>query len=161
MFPSLVLMSFPHPTPILSYFYCFCIPSYKEGRHINWLNSYVKVKVIFENCYLSDEQKVLACRLCGEAGADYIKTSTGYGTSGATAEDLKIMKANAGHGMKVKAAGGVRTLHDVLVVRKLGGARIGATASKPILEEAQRRAEKGELAELPDDAELVLGTGSY
>ena len=118
------------------------------------------VKVIFENCYLSDEQKIIACRLCDEAGADFVKTSTGYGTGGATAEDLILMRKHTKPETKIKAAGGIRTLDSALGVRKLGCARFGATATKAILEEAEQRYEKGELIELPDDAEIIIG-GSY
>ena len=118
------------------------------------------VKVIFENCYLSDEQKIIACKLCDEAGADFVKTSTGYGTGGATVADLRLMRANTKPETRVKAAGGVRTLDGALAVRKLGGTRFGATATKAILEDAKQRFEKGELAELSDDAEIIIG-GSY
>ena len=120
----------------------------------------VIVKVIFENCYLTDEQKIAACKLCDEAGADFVKTSTGYGAGGATVADLALMRANTKAETGVKAAGGVRTLNGALAVRKLGGTRFGATATKAILEDAKQRYLKGELAELPDGAELVLG-GSY
>ena len=120
----------------------------------------VVVKVIFENCYLSDEQKIIACRLCDETGADFVKTSTGYGTNGATSEDLILMRKHTKPETKIKAAGGIRTLDNALAVRKLGCARFGATATKAILEEATRRFEKGELAELSDDAEIIIG-GSY
>jgi deoxyribose-phosphate aldolase len=117
----------------------------------------VIVKVIFENCYLTDEQKITACRLC--AHADFIKTSTGYGTGGATAADLILFKAHARPGIRIKAAGGIRTLDAALAVRKLGAERFGATATKAILEEAQRRFELGELAEWPEGAEIVIGGG--
>ena len=118
------------------------------------------VKVIFENCYLSDAQKIKACKLCDEAGADFVKTSTGYGTGGATVEDLRLMRANTKPETRIKAAGGVRTLDGALAVRKLGGVRFGATATKAILEDAKQRFEKGELTELPDGADIVIG-GSY
>jgi len=120
----------------------------------------VTVKVIFENCYLSDEQKITACKLCDEAGADFVKTSTGYGTGGATAEDLILMRKHTKPETKIKAAGGIRTLDSALAVKKLGCTRFGATATKAILEEAAKRFEKGELAELSDDDEIVIG-GSY
>jgi deoxyribose-phosphate aldolase len=115
----------------------------------------VIVKVIFENCYLSDEQKIMACKLCDEAGADFVKTSTGYGTGGATAEDLILMRKHTKPGTKIKAAGGIRTLDGALAVRKLGCVRFGATATKAILDDAAQRYEKGELAELSDDAEII------
>jgi deoxyribose-phosphate aldolase len=120
----------------------------------------IPVKVIFENCYLSDELKIKACKLCDEAGADFVKTSTGYGTGGATVEDLKLMRANTKPETRIKAAGGVRTLNGALAVRKLGGARFGATATKAILEDAKQRYAKGELKELSDSDEIIIG-GSY
>jgi deoxyribose-phosphate aldolase len=95
------------------------------------------VKVIFENCFLADEHKEKLCHICGEARADFVKTSTGYGATGATDEDLKLMRRCAPPHVQVKAAGGVRTFERLLVVRGLGVTRIGATASKPILEECK------------------------
>ena len=86
-----------------------------------------KVKVIFENCYLNDEQKIKLCEICGELGADWVKTSTGYGTGGATIEDLKLMRQHAPTHVQVKAAGGVRDLDTLLEVRALGVTRVGAT----------------------------------
>jgi len=120
----------------------------------------VIVKVIFENCYLSGEQKIIACKLCDEADVDFVKTSTGYGTGGATSEDLILMRKHTKPATKIKAAGGIRTLDSALAARKLGCTRFGATATKAILEEAARRFEKGELAELSDDAEIIIG-GNY
>lgn len=104
------------------------------------------VKVILENAYLNEEQKIRACHLCAEAGADYTKTSTGYAPSGAKVEDLVLMRANTPARMKVKAAGGVRTLDAVLACRAAGATRCGATATAVIMEEAEKRfAEKGTL----------------
>jgi len=117
----------------------------------------VIVKVIFENCYLSDEQKIIACKLCDDAGADFVKTSTGYGTGGATVADLILMRKHTKPETKIKAAGGIRTLDSALAVRKLGCARFGATATKAILEEAAQRYEKGELAELSGGIEIIIG----
>ncbi len=97
------------------------------------------VKVIFENCYLEDEHKIRLCEICGEVRADFVKTSTGYGTGGATNADLKLMREHAPPHVAVKAAGGVRTLDRLLEVRALGVTRVGATASKTILEEARAR----------------------
>ncbi len=97
------------------------------------------VKVIFENCYLEDEHKIRLCEICGEVRADFVKTSTGYGTGGATTADLKLMREHAPPHVAVKAAGGVRTLDRLLEVRALGVTRVGATASKTILEEARAR----------------------
>jgi deoxyribose-phosphate aldolase len=97
------------------------------------------VKVIFENCFLADEHKELLCRICGEVGADFVKTSTGYGESGAVDEDLRLMRRCAPQHVRVKAAGGVRTLDRLLAVRALGVSRVGATASKEILDECRTR----------------------
>ncbi|HYD39267.1 MAG TPA: deoxyribose-phosphate aldolase [Anaeromyxobacter sp.] len=98
-----------------------------------------RVKVILENCYLTDLQKVAACKLCEEAGADWVKTSTGFGKSGATLPDLKLMKATVSEKVQVKAAGGVRDLDMALAVRAIGCTRFGATATEAIMEEAFRR----------------------
>jgi len=95
----------------------------------------VKVKVIFENAYLSDEQKISACQLCEAAGADWVKTSTGFAPSGATLEDLRLMRANVSDKVQVKAAGGVRTLEALLAVIDAGATRCGATATAGILDE--------------------------
>ena len=100
-----------------------------------------KVKVIFENCYLDDEQKQRLCRICSELRADWVKTSTGYGSGGATLEDLKLMVDNVDDGVQVKAAGGVRDLDKLLEVRGLGVTRIGASATQTILDECRRRLE--------------------
>jgi deoxyribose-phosphate aldolase len=98
-----------------------------------------KVKVIFENCYLNDEQKVRLCAICGEVGADWVKTSTGYGTGGATMEDLKLMREHSPASVQVKAAGGVRDLDKLLEVRALGVTRVGASRTADILDECKRR----------------------
>src|SRR5213078_2477017 len=87
------------------------------------------VKVIFENCFLADEHKEQLCRICGEVGADFVKTSTGYGATGATDEDLKLMRRCSPLRVQVKAAGGVRTFERLLAVRALGVTRVGATAT--------------------------------
>ena len=97
------------------------------------------VKVIFENCYLLDEQKIRLCKICGEVGADFVKTSTGYAEGGATIEDLKLMRKHSPPHVQVKAAGGVRTLEKLLEVRSLGVTRIGASRTVDILEECKRR----------------------
>ena len=98
-----------------------------------------KVKVIFENCFLTDEHKIELCRICGELRADWVKTSTGYGDSGATDHDLTLMRKHSPAHVQVKAAGGVRTFDRVLAVRALGVTRIGATATKAILDECRQR----------------------
>lgn len=93
------------------------------------------VKVILENSYLNDEQKINACRLAESAGADYVKTSTGYAPTGATLEDLRLMRASVGAGVKVKAAHGVRTLDALLAVIEAGADRCGATATAAMLDD--------------------------
>ena len=98
-----------------------------------------KLKVIFENCSLEDAHKIRLCELCGELGADWVKTSTGFGTGGATDEDLVLMRRHSPPRVQVKAAGGVRTLDRLLHVRELGCTRSGATATKEMLDEARRR----------------------
>jgi deoxyribose-phosphate aldolase len=108
----------------------------------------VIVKVILENCYLTNELKEIACRICENAGADFVKTSTGFGTGGATIDDLKLMRKTCSSKVRIKAAGGVRTLDTALAVRSAGAVRFGATATKAILEEARARMEKGELKEM-------------
>ncbi|MBI5834330.1 MAG: deoxyribose-phosphate aldolase [Armatimonadetes bacterium] len=97
------------------------------------------VKVIFENCYLTDPQKIRLCEICGEVGADFVKTSSGYGTGGATIADLQLMRAHAPARVRVKAAGGVRTLDGLLEVRAAGATRCGATRTIEMLTEAKAR----------------------
>ncbi len=98
-----------------------------------------KVKVIFENCYLTSDHKIRLCGICGELRADWVKTSTGYGTGGATDEDLALMRKHSPTHVQVKAAGGVRTFERLLQARALGVTRVGATATKVILDEARVR----------------------
>ena len=97
------------------------------------------VKVIFENAYLTDDEKIRACRLTEAAGADFVKTSTGFAPSGATHDDLRLMRANTSPHIRVKAAGGVRTLDALLAVMELGVTRIGATATESIIEDFRAR----------------------
>ena len=99
------------------------------------------VKVIFENCYLNNAQKVKLCQICGEAKADYVKTSTGYGTGGATHEDLILMRRLRPQ-VKLKAAGGVRTLDGAIAVVELGCDRFGASRTAEILDELKVRLEQ-------------------
>jgi deoxyribose-phosphate aldolase len=99
----------------------------------------VLVKVIFENCFLQDFHKQQLCRICGDVRADFVKTSTGYGDGGATDEDLRLMRRYSPPHVQVKAAGGVRTFDRLLAVRDLGVARVGATATRAILDEAKVR----------------------
>ena len=97
------------------------------------------LKVIFENCHLDDEQKVRLCEICGEVGADFVKTSTGFGTGGATISDLKLMRQHSPEHVQVKAAGGIRSLENLLEVRALGVTRIGASKTREILNECKQR----------------------
>jgi deoxyribose-phosphate aldolase len=92
-----------------------------------------KLKVIIETCLLSDEEKKLACKLSKEAGADFVKTSTGFMGGGATAEDVALMRAEVGPDMGVKASGGVRTRDDALRMIDAGASRLGASASIAII----------------------------
>jgi deoxyribose-phosphate aldolase len=102
------------------------------------------VKVIFENAYLTDDEKIRACRLTEAAGGDFVKTSTGFAPSGATHADLRLMRAHTSPHVAVKAAGGVRTLDAMLEVMALGVTRIGATATEAIiLDFRARRAGEG------------------
>ncbi|WP_055071292.1 deoxyribose-phosphate aldolase [Clostridium massiliamazoniense] len=89
-------------------------------------------KVIIETCLLTDEEKVKACELAKEAGADFVKTSTGFSTGGSTPEDIKLMRETVGPEMGVKASGGVRSLKDAEAVIENGATRIGASASVAI-----------------------------
>jgi deoxyribose-phosphate aldolase len=98
-----------------------------------------KVKVIFENAYLQDEHKIALCDICGELKADWVKTSTGYAPSGATMDDLKLMRAHSPAHVQVKAAGGVRDLDTLLAVREIGVSRCGASRTKEMLDDCRRR----------------------
>lgn len=90
------------------------------------------VKVIIETCLLTDEEKVKACELAKQAGADFVKTSTGFSVSGATKEDIILMRKTVGKEMGVKASGGVRTYEDAVSMIENGATRIGASASVAI-----------------------------
>ena len=98
-----------------------------------------KVKVIFENCYLNDDQKIRLCEICSELNADWVKTSTGYGTGGATMDDLRLMRKNSASQVQVKAAGGVRDMDSLLECREIGVTRIGASATQAMLDECRVR----------------------
>ncbi|MGZ8919417.1 MAG: deoxyribose-phosphate aldolase [Limisphaerales bacterium] len=128
------------------------------------------VKVIFENDFLpNDEIKKKLCEVCERAGADYVKTSTGYGFvkqpdgkynyKGATEHDLKLMRAACSPKVKVKAAGGVRDLDGLIKVRDLGGDRCGASATVAMLDEYKKRAAQGDLDS--EKKAATLGTGGY
>ncbi len=114
-----------------------------------------QVKVIFENCYLNTDQKIRLCEICCEVGADWVKTSTGFGTGGATLEDLKLMRQHTTDPVQVKAAGGVRDLETLLQVRELGVSRVGASRTAEILDPA--RATFG----LPPASEQPAGPDGY
>jgi deoxyribose-phosphate aldolase len=127
------------------------------------------VKVIFENDFLNDDAtKIKLCQICERAGADFIKTSTGYGFvkqpnggynyKGATEHDLKLMRANASSKVKVKAAGGVRDLDGLIKVRDLGATRCGASATVAMLDEYRRREKAGATA---SSQPATIGAGGY
>ena len=97
------------------------------------------VKVILENCYLTDELKVKACVISERAGADFVKTSTGFGPGGATFADLRLMRRSVSAKIQVKAAGGIRELDTALLVREIGGTRFGCTTTAAVLDECARR----------------------
>jgi deoxyribose-phosphate aldolase len=96
-----------------------------------------KIKVIFENCYLQDSHKIQLCKICSDLEVDWVKTSTGYGSSGATLDDLKLMRANTPPSVQVKAAGGVRDLQTLLAVRQIGVSRCGSSRTKELLDPAR------------------------
>jgi deoxyribose-phosphate aldolase len=98
-----------------------------------------KIKVIFENCYLNDDQKIRLCEICTELKADWVKTSTGYGTGGATMDDLRLMRKHSGPAVQVKAAGGVRDMDALLQCREIGVTRIGASVTQALLDECRLR----------------------
>jgi deoxyribose-phosphate aldolase len=91
------------------------------------------LKVIIETCYLTTEEKIAMCKAVTAAGADYIKTSTGFGTGGATLEDVKLFKENIGPNVKIKAAGGVSTIDDLKAFLDLGCDRIGTSRAVGLL----------------------------
>lgn len=99
-----------------------------------------RLKVIFENACLDDTRKIRLCAICGEAGADWVKTSTGFGPGGATEADVALMRRHAPAGCGVKAAGGIRDLETLLRYRDLGADRCGASRTADIVDEARRRA---------------------
>ena len=98
-----------------------------------------KLKVIFENCYLTDAQKVRLCEICAQVGVDWVKTSTGFGTSGATLSDLRLMRAHSPANVQVKASGGVRELDFILAAREIGVTRCGSSRTREILDACRLR----------------------
>ena len=97
------------------------------------------VKVIIETCLLTDDEKVLACRTAKEAGADFVKTSTGFSIGGATVEDIRLMRETVGAEMGVKASGGIKTYEDAIAMIEAGATRIGASSGIAIVEGAQAK----------------------
>lgn len=95
------------------------------------------VKVIIETCLLTDEEKIKACEISKEAGADFVKTSTGFSTSGAKAEDVKLMRKTVGEGMGVKASGGIRDYNNAVKMIESGASRLGVSASVEIIKSVE------------------------
>jgi deoxyribose-phosphate aldolase len=119
------------------------------------------VKVILETAYLTDEDKVAACMMCEEAGADFVKTSTGFASSGATVPDLQLMSATVSSKVQVKASGGIRTLDALLDALAAGASRIGMSATEAIVQEFRKRtAETGGVLEVADVAPASAGAGA-
>lgn len=116
------------------------------------------LKVILETCYLSDEQIIAACRLSEQAGADFVKTSTGYGSAGARVQHVKLMRESVSQKVRVKASGGIRTLDAVLGCRLAGASRCGVSATQKIMEEAEERDRNGGIF-LPESMDVVLEGG--
>jgi deoxyribose-phosphate aldolase len=98
-----------------------------------------KLKVIFENCYLNDAQKIRLCEVCGELSVDWVKTSTGFGSSGATLEDLALMRKHSPAHVQVKAAGGIQDLDTLLKIREIGATRSGCSKTREVLSELRSR----------------------
>jgi deoxyribose-phosphate aldolase len=108
-----------------------------------------KVKVIFENCYLNTEQKIHLCKICCASGADWVKTSTGYGTGGATFEDLQLMLDHVSAPVQVKAAGGIRDCDALIKVRDMGVTRVGSSRTAEMLGEVRNRLGLPAIAPIP------------
>ena len=98
-----------------------------------------KLKVIFENCYLTEAQKIRLCEICGELSVDWVKTSTGFGSSGATLDDLRLMRQHSPAHVQVKAAGGIQDLDMLLKIREIGATRSGCSKTRDVLSELRRR----------------------
>jgi deoxyribose-phosphate aldolase len=110
------------------------------------------VKVILENAYLTDEQKVAGCRLAEQAGAHFVKTSTGFAPGGATPADIRLMRAAVSPHVEVKAAGGVRSLDTLLSLYEAGATRFGATATEAILDDFAARSRGERMPAAPTDS---------
>ena len=104
---------------------------------------HIPCKVIFENCYLVDEEKIKLCEIAKEVKPDFIKTSTGFGTGGATFEDVALMKKYVGDEVEVKAAGGIRNADTFIKMIENGATRIGTSAGVSIIEELKKKAVDG------------------
>ncbi len=115
------------------------------------------LKVIIETCCLTDEEKILACRLSEKAGADFVKTSTGYGSAGCTIGDLKLMRASVSEAVRIKGSGGIRDLDTVLSARAVGASRCGVSATGKIMAEAEKRYAEGTLKEIDTLKEMGGG----
>lgn len=96
------------------------------------------LKVIIETCYLTEDEKIRLCRMVSESGADFIKTSTGYGSEGAKLKDIELFKAYCNQNLKIKAAGGIRTYEDAMQFIHAGCHRIGTSAAAAIIEESRK-----------------------
>ncbi len=118
-----------------------------------------KVKVILETCFLTDEQKKRACQICTRAGADWVKTSTGYGPGGCTLHDLRLMRQSVPPTVQVKGSGGIRDLDTVLAARALGATRCGVSATVAIMREAEARYVEGSLKEAALEDLKEMGGG--
>lgn len=101
--------------------------------------AHAKIKVIFENAYHDDAAKIRLCQICGEIKVDWVKTSTGYATSGATMADLTLMRKHSPPNVQVKAAGGIRTLDALLEARAIGVTRVGASRTANMLDDCRQR----------------------
>ncbi|MDB4756275.1 MAG: deoxyribose-phosphate aldolase [Pirellulaceae bacterium] len=116
-----------------------------------------QVKIIFENCYLNEEQKIRLCQICSDLKADWVKTSTGYGTSGATEDDLRLMRLHSGEHVQIKAAGGIGDIDQLISVREIGVTRCGASRTKTILDELRKRLELSPI----ETVDSISGKSSY
>ncbi len=101
------------------------------GKHI--------LKVIVETCYLTEEEKIAACKAVTDAGADYIKTSTGFGTAGASLDDIRLFRAHIGENIRIKAAGGIRTREAMEAFLEAGCDRIGSSSAAALMKEANEK----------------------
>lgn len=106
----------------------------KDIAAVNDAKGPAKLKVIMETCFLTDEEKIQVCKIAKETGADFVKTSTGFSTGGATVHDVALMRKTVGPDMGVKASGGIRTLEDALSMIEAGANRLGASAGVKIVE---------------------------